>query len=169
MFGRYGFLIPSSVKPVLRSLREGTGYPEVVATLLTVVVFIVSYWCEATGRHTDVMFRGVFLAGAVILCGMVVYGIFVRHYIPGISHLVVSGAVMIGLSQLAGFLEVLPSLRNVPIVGPQGWATSPTSTICFSIPASCLCCAGFIYPSSTQPACASNLFWKGGKRRKPSP
>ncbi len=114
-------MIPSSVKPVLRSLREGTGYPEVVATLLTVLIFIISYWFEATGRHTDLLFRGVFLAGAIGLCGMVVYGIFVRHHIPGISHLVVSGAVMIGLSQLAGFLEVLPSLRNLPVVGREGW------------------------------------------------
>ncbi len=114
-------MIPSSVKPVVRSLREGTGYPEVVATLLTVLIFIISYWFEATGRHSDLIFRGVFLAGAFILCGMVVYGIFVRHHIPGISHLVMSGAVMIGLSQLAGFLEVLPSLRSVPVVGPEGW------------------------------------------------
>lgn len=114
-------MIMPSAKPLLKDLRESAGFPVAVATILTVVVFIISYWFEATGRNSDFLFRGVFLAGAILLCGMVIYGVMVRHFIAGISHLIVTGATMVGLSQLAAFLEVLPSLSRVPVIGRDGW------------------------------------------------
>lgn len=106
---------------LLRDLRENTGYPEALATLLTVVVFVVSYWFQATGGQSDVLFRGIFLAGSIILCGMVIYGVLVRHYIPGISHIIVAGAGLIGLSQWAAFIETVPAFSRFPVVGPDGW------------------------------------------------
>jgi signal transduction histidine kinase len=111
----------SNPKPLLKDLRESAGFPVVIATLLTVVVFVISYWFEATGRNSDFLFRGIFLAGAILLCGMVIYGVLGRHFIAGISHLIVTGAAMVGLSQLTAFLEVLPSFRRVPVIGPEGW------------------------------------------------
>lgn len=109
-----------SSTPSFQELRESAGFPEAVASLLTVLIFIVSYWFESHGVYSDLLFRGIFLAGAITLCGMVIYGVSVRHYIPGISHIVITGACMVGLSQLAGFLEVVPSLSRLPVIGPEG-------------------------------------------------
>jgi signal transduction histidine kinase len=85
------------------------------------VVFIVSYWSEATGESSNFLFRGIFFGGSIVLCGMVIYGVLVRHYMPGISHLIVAGAGMIGISQLVALLEVIPAFNYTPIVGPEGW------------------------------------------------
>lgn len=115
------FLSRSNFMSFLQDLRASAGYPEAVASVMTVVIFVMSYWFEATGRHSDILFRGIFLAGAVILCGMVVYGVLVRHFIPGVSHLIVLGATAIGLSQLAAFIETLPAFSRIPIAGPEGW------------------------------------------------
>lgn len=102
-------------------LRATAGLPAAVASILTVVIFVASYWLESIGANSDLMFRGIFLGGAVVLCGLVVFGVVYRHFVPVVSQVIVAGAVMIGLSQVAGFLEVLPAMERFPVIGPEGW------------------------------------------------
>lgn len=105
----------------LHRLRDVTGLPEAVATLLTIVVFLVTYWLESYDNENEILFRAVFLAGAILLCAIVVYGVLVRHYVPLVSPVIVAGACMIGLSQLVGFVEVVPAYSEMPVVGKAGW------------------------------------------------
>lgn len=65
--------------------------------------------------------QGMFLLGAGVLCGIVVYGVLVRHYLPFISHMIVVGACMIGLSRITAFLAELPAFQKAPLIGPEGW------------------------------------------------
>lgn len=107
-------------RPLSRGLRDTAGFPEAVAVVLTAVVFVVSYILESRNVHNEMVFRAIFLVGAVILCGTVTWGVLVRYYVPVISHLVVLGAVMIGISQTVGLLETVPSLAHVPLIGRSG-------------------------------------------------
>lgn len=110
-----------ATKGLIDRIRAFVALPEAVATILTVVVFAVSYIFESHDNHNVFLFRGIFLFGALLLCGIVIYGVTVRHYVRFVSPVIISGACMIGVSQLVGFMEVVPFFSSVPLVGPQGY------------------------------------------------
>ncbi len=94
---------------------------EGAATLLTFVLFLVTYWSRSTGIYSELLMQAMFLLGAGVLCGIVVYGVLVRHFLPFISHMIVVGACMIGLSRITALLAELPAFQRFPIIGPEGW------------------------------------------------
>lgn len=65
--------------------------------------------------------QSIFLLGAGVLCGIVVYGVLVRNFLPFISHLIVVGACMIGLSRITALLAEMSAFQRVPLIGPEGW------------------------------------------------
>lgn len=101
--------------------REHTGVVEGTAMLLTVVIFIATYWFQSHETYSETTTRAMFLVGTLVLCGMVVYGALVRHYIQFVSHLIVAGACTIGLSQVTALLATLPAFQRLPLIGPEGW------------------------------------------------
>ncbi|MCF6287391.1 MAG: hypothetical protein L3K26_19750, partial [Candidatus Hydrogenedentes bacterium] len=106
----------------LRNLpREQTGFVEGVATLLTVAIFLVTYWFRSQDDYSEALIHGMVLAGTTVLCGIVVYGAIVRHFLPFVSHLIVVGACSIGLSQVTAFVSVVPAFQRVPVIGPEDW------------------------------------------------
>ncbi len=92
-----------------------------MATLLTFLLFLVTYWSRSVGLYSELLMQSMFLFGATVLCGIVVYGVLVRHYLPLISHMIVVGAGMIGLSRVTALLAELAAFQHVPLIGPEGW------------------------------------------------
>jgi len=102
------------------SIRSIAGFPEAVASILTIVIFVISYWLESHNDLPDVLFHGTLLVGTLILCSIVVFGVLCRHFVPMISHLIVAGAIAIGLSQVVAFVESVPAFAHWPLVGREG-------------------------------------------------
>ncbi len=107
-------------KKLIRLPKEQTGFVEGAATLLTALMFVLSYFSRSLDLYTETEMQGLFLFGATVLCGIVIYGVLVRHFIPFISHMIVVGASMIILSRVSALLSRIPSLSHLPIIGPEG-------------------------------------------------